>query len=203
MADFPDWTRLFYLSGVAITIPINIESSDIILPVSIDAATATVDVNLTASDITVDINIAGSDITVNVNLHAQTANIDIDFADQSIAVFDAAKWFAHEADQVFIYGSASCISGGVVQTLSYTVPSGKTFFIAFMAAAVSGGGTFHILGRLEQNGSVVFIISGEGGAHAPVDVPFRFTAGQVITFDVANYHTATRTVHGNIGGWLE
>lgn len=44
--DYPDWTRLFYLTGTSITIPISIEASDVTIPVSIDASSVTLNVSL-------------------------------------------------------------------------------------------------------------------------------------------------------------
>jgi len=201
MPDFPDWTRLFWLFGTSITIPINIEASDITLPVSIDAATAVVGVNIEASDVTLPISIDAATVTLDVNLATQDANIEITFADQSVAVFDAAKWFAHQAAQWTVY-SQSNLGDTANLTASRVVPTGKVAFIlgaaiGYAAAAVS----LNIYWTVQIVGTPVATGGFNNGGAVIFDVPFRATAGQTIYLYVWNYSGATKMTAGSIWGY--
>ena len=203
MNDYPDWTRLFYLTGTAITIPINIESSDITLEVNI-ASAVTLDVDITAASVgQLDINLAAAAITLNVNLAAQSANIDISFADQAVAVFDAAKWFAHTAAQWTISASGVAAANASLTAIR-VVPVGKTAYVAGLAGGYYDGGVgttiFFVL--YVAGGAVMFVGANTGGGLI-FDVPFRGTAGQNIIAQVTNYSAGNRSVAVCCWGWDE
>jgi len=201
--DYPDWTRLFYLVGTSITIPINIEASDIILPVSIDAATAQVDVNLAASDITVSINIAASDITLDVNIAAQVANIEFEFADQSVAVFDAAKWFAHEAQQVFMLGGATLNDGAFGVTATRLVAGATAYFVTWLGGGVNYTGGVHVVLVLRIDTVEVLRFDGVGGHGTPLDTPIRVEVGERVDLYMTHYSGAQAYCVGSFGGYDE
>jgi len=159
MADYPDWTRLFQLAGTEITIPINIETSDVTIPISIVAATATVDVNLAA----------------------QVANITFEFADQSVAVFDAAKWFAHEAAQFFVTGSDDVGDNSTAVLATRAVPGNRVSYIAGYGFGLIEAATPNAVhGYLYIDEAVIITSGSHRGSGFIFDTPLRATAGQVV-----------------------
>jgi len=181
MSDYPDWTRLFYLTGTDIVIPISIDAATVTLPVSIDAATVTIDVALVASDVTLPVSIDAATVTLDVNLTAATATIDINFSDQSVAVFDAAKWFAHNAQQQFIIGSGSVPNNGSVSSASRTIPAGKVMFVTGMAYNLEcSTATPRSSGLILDVDGVRYGVYGSiAGGGLVFDTPLRLTAGQL------------------------
>lgn len=182
MNDYPDHTRLFHLVGTSITIPINIEASDVTLDVNLAATEIALSVLFLGQWIDLEVNIVASDVTLDVNIESQDANITINFSDQSVAVFDAAKWFAHQAAQLFVHGLANVPQNSELRAIQYTVPAGKNLFVvglgyrtepltAVMYASgldIRIGATKHV-----EVGSVA-------GAAVIFDTPVRFTTGQVV-----------------------
>jgi hypothetical protein len=165
-ADYPDWTRLFYLTGTAITIPINIETSTV----------------------TLDVNLVGSDIDLNVNITAATVTLDINFTDQAVAVFDAAKWFAHNAQQVSVMGGSQVLDNSGAYVGTRTVPNGKTFFIGGVGWGINATSlpkACHAV--LEIQGTEVVRGGSSVGGGIIFDVPFRATAGQIVKLLVLQY----------------
>lgn len=158
--DYPDWERGIRLVGSDITLQINIETSSITLP----------------------INIIASEITLDVNIAAQAANIAFEFADQSVAVFDAAKWFAHQAQHVYVYGAATIVDDYFGVVCSYAVPAGKNFFIAGMSyGATLGSYTPTAMSCWIQTDTNKHVNLGSYRGHGIVfDTPLRFPAGTVI-----------------------
>jgi len=167
MADYPDWTRLFQLAGTKITIPINIEGSDVELSVSIDAITADLEVTITAAEVTLDIN----------------------FLDQSVAVFDANQWFALQAQQVFLQGSGSVADNAQTALVSRTVPTGRTFFITGIAYSCQppSAGPLAMEGALVVGGSIVAGLGSYRGLGVAFDTPVRATAGQAVSVNVGQW----------------
>jgi len=205
MGDYPDWTRLFQLAGTDITIPINIEASDVTLPVSIDAATALVKVEIAVVSAIIPIRITASTVTLDVNIESQDANIAFTFADQSVAVFDAAKWFAHEADQVFVSGTTTGTIGGTAAPCTRTVPAGKVFYICGFSY-VNREGTVRnaIEAYIAIAGTTAIFTGSSRGAAVIIDVPLRATAGQVVTLTTEVYGGAgVYPVGGAFWGWDE
>ena len=179
MADYPDWIRLFYLVGTAITIPINIESSDI----------------------TLNVNLVGSDIDLDVNIAAAAVTLDINFLDQSVAVFDANQWYALQALQVGVTGSASVNDGDSGIIASRTVPTGKVFFITGMGGAAWWAGDSTIILNLNIAGSTILGAGGQRGQSLTFDTPMRATAGQLVTLALSQYSGAARTCFGSLWGY--
>jgi len=201
--DYPDWMRAFYLYGVEITIPINIESSDITLPISIDAVTAELSFTLHASDITLPISLDAVNVTLDVNIESQDANITFEFADQSVAVFDAAKWFAHQGSQWAIFSEASKAATAQL-TVSRTVPANKVGYLLGIGVGYFGvPAAFNIYWSISVAGSVVAVGGFSYGGTVILDVPFRATAGQVLTIIVSNWSGATIAVGGSFWGYDE
>jgi len=182
VADYPDWTRLFYLVGTAITIPINIKTSEV-----------TLDVKLTASDVQLDVNIVAAAVT-----------LDFNFADQSVAVFDAAKWFAHQAAQWSVVDNPANVPAGDPCVISRIVPAGKVAFIEGVAAGYDAAvGVVNIAWDLK-----VFLnfVAGGGfcnGGALVFDVPLRATAAQGIYFRAFNWSGAVRNMRLSIWGYDE
>jgi len=184
MPDLPDWYQGFQLVGSDITINVNIEASDVTLPISIDAATATIDVNLESQDV----------------------NIDFNFADQAVAVFDAAKWFAHEADQVFNNGSATITEASWGAVIDYTVPTGKVFYAVGVANTGPSfdGEIYSCQGYITIGGTTVHYLGNKAGAGLPLDTPLRATAGQHVILYLRYWGvSATGTMYGSIWGYTE
>lgn len=223
--DYPDHTRLFHLVGTEITIPINIEASEVTIPVSIDAAPATVNINLSdispgvtlnvaiqtsvtlnvavASSVTLNVAIQSSAVTINVAIASAAVTLNISFSDQSVAVFDAAKWFAHKAQQVFVDGSGTIGSGSGGLAASRTVPAGRTYFVTFLTWACEGTGSFHVMARLAVAGPFIISSAGSGGGVAIFDTPVRAVAGQAVTLYVTQWSGSERTIRGSFGGYDE
>lgn len=186
MPDYPDWQRAYRLVGVDVTVPISIDAVTVTLNVDIVAQTVgNISVNLAASAITLNVNLAASSITLNVNLSSQTANINISFEDQSVAVFDAAKWFAHNAQHIFVNATAS-VSLGVETTLaSRTVPTGKTMFIIGFSVGSRAEPPINTLDAFVKIDTVATAAcGGDVGLGFILDTPVRATAGQVVALRV-------------------
>jgi hypothetical protein len=182
MPDYPDWQQIFRLVGSDITINVNIKASGVTLPISIDAVTADLEVTVTAVDATIDIN----------------------FTDQSVAVFDAAKWFAHNADQIFVTSQDSINANSGKSIVTRTVPTGKTFFIAGFAWGSDGfaaiTGTY---GVLVLDGSPLVLTASLRGDAVIFDVPIRATTGQVIGVTVGNVSGSSAGYRASLWGWDE
>ena len=183
MADFPDWTRLFWLYGTSITLPINIESSDVVLGVSIDAVTADLDVTITAAEVTLAIN----------------------FSDQSVAVWGAAAWFSRQGEQVSYGGFENADDATVTTMSSRTVPSGKTHYIAGFAWGLADNASpTYVYGMLEIKGVAVVMFSSQVGNSVTLDVPMRALAGELVRIRVKHEGTGgTQKCMGSCWGWDE
>jgi hypothetical protein len=206
MPDYPDWTRLFYLTGTAITIPINIEASEVALDVKITGSTAILTVTVQAVLSMVNVQILSSVVTLDVNIESQTANIDFNFADQSVAVFDAAKWFAHQATQVFLTGIYGVADNTCQTIIDYTVPAGKNLYIvgASYATAVGGDPPKSTKLELAVASTIVLYLGDIVGAGIPLDTPIRATAGQQVLVALCQYASGgTKYMYGGIWGYLE
>lgn len=203
--DYPDWTRLFHLVGTDITIPINITASDVTLNVNLVATEVALDVTITAVDVTLPVSIDAVTVTLDVNVVAQAANFTIEFADQSVAVFDAAKWFAHNAAQVFVTGYASVVKDASATVCSRLVPAGKVFFIAGCGYAVYGMGALpwgsYIL--LQVAAPVIGRWGSITGLAVIFDVPIRAVAGETVYCTLTNGGPNTATMCGEFWGWDE
>ena len=193
--DYPDWTRLFHLVGTDITIPINIEASAVTLPISIDAATITLDVNLVATEVTMPVSIDAAAVTIDVNLTASTVTIDINFSDQSVAVFDAAKWFAHQAQQIFIYGTATVNNNMMGTVCARNVPGDKTFFITGVGYGMAATALpYSSLAILTIANVETTVIGGRVGAGIAFDTPLRVAAGTAISLVVGHWGSGANLV---------
>jgi len=203
MADFPDWTRLFQLAGTEITIPINIEASDVTLPVSIDAATVTLNIKVVDSSIQLPVSIQSSSVTMYVSIRSSVVTIDMNFTDQSVAVFDAAKWFAHEAAQISVWGYGNALDNSSVQVASRAVPANTTYFIT----GIGGGAWINtdcvVRVSLVIASSVVALLMGRAGANATFDTPMRATTGQTVYVLIDQLSGAERTCYGCQWGYDE
>lgn len=202
-SDYPDWTRLFYLTGTTITIPISIQAANVTIPISIQSSAVWLPVVISASMVTVNIRISSSAVTLNVNIESQTAYIDFNFADQSVAVFDAAKWFAHNAAQWGVTGGGS-IGSGSYTTISRVVPAGKVGFLCGLGCGYLVAGAdvnIFVVGNIA--GSDVTGVGFNTGGALIFDTPFRATAGQTIAIYVYNFSAATKVTIGSIWGYDE
>lgn len=183
MPDLPDWYQGFQLVGSDITINVNIEATDVTLPISLDAAT----------------------VTLDVNIESQDANITFTFADQSVAVFDAAKWFAHEADQVFVTGYDDIAVDAATAVCTREVPAGKVFYIAGAGYAVYGMGALPYGSYLliQIAATVIGRWGSIAGTAIIFDVPIRATAGQTVWCTLCNGGPNEATFCGEFWGWDE
>lgn len=159
-ADYPDYIRLFFLVGTTITIPINIESSDIILPISIDAATAQVDINIAAAAVMIDFN----------------------FADQSVAVFDAAKWFAHDEKSVVVWGQDDVLDNNNEMVASRVVPEDKVFYLCGVAYGMKcpTAAPKSTYALITYDGVPFITLGSAAGTGMIFDVPLRYVAGVTV-----------------------
>lgn len=179
MADYPDWTRLFYLVGTAITIPINIETSTV----------------------TLDVNLVGSDIDLNVNIAAAAVTLDINFLDQSVAVFDANQWYALQAAQIGLTGSANVTSGNTGYPASRTVPDGKIFFITGIAGVVRVDTNYLVELGLVIASIFVAYSGGRSGQSILFHTPMRATAGQLVQVAVFQASGSSQTCDASMWGY--
>ncbi|OGO08505.1 MAG: hypothetical protein A2Y61_03980 [Chloroflexi bacterium RBG_13_60_13] len=206
MGDYPDWTRLFYLTGTDITIPISIDAVTVILPISIDAVTVTLDINIVASDITMPVSIEASTVTLDVSISAATVTIDINFSDQSVAVFDAAKWFAHQAQQYVFVGTGNAADDGGVLLATYTVAAGKNFYVCGLSYGIqdADGAPKYMMARIDRAATDILYAGSAVGGFLILDMPLRFVAGQTINYRVWQYGSGfTLTLGGAFWGYLE
>jgi hypothetical protein len=115
MGDYPDWTRLFFLTGTSITLDINITGVDVTMPVSIEASTVTLDVSISAATVTVNIN----------------------FSDQSVAVLDIFSWASQQGTDKFWYSVVQAPTGVHTYLNLYTVPTGKALYVDHLSVTNS------------------------------------------------------------------
>lgn len=190
------------LAASAITLNVNIAASAVTLNVNLSSQSAfNLDVNIAASAITLNVNLSSSSITLNVNLTSQSVNINIDFADQSVAVFDAAKWFAKQAVQVFIFGTATVNANSAANVATRTVPAGKTFFIVGVSMAIQDTAAYNNFRVGIVIGVTVVQAWGSlAGGSIILDTPIRATAGQTVNCSVRNNH-ATNNIAVIAGFW--
>ena len=182
MPDYPDWQQIFRLVGSDITINVNIEASAVTLPVNITGA-ITLDVDITAQSVgNLSVNLAASAITLNVNLAAQSANISISFADQSVAVFDAAKWFAHQAQQIYLNGTVYLENNHTGIAITRTVPAGKVFFITGVGCVADAASAIpeSTSVQIRVDAAIMVRLGSVAGLGVIFDTPIRVTAGKVV-----------------------
>ena len=180
MPDLPDWYQGFQLVGSDITINVNIKASDVILPISIASA-----------------------ITLDVNLVAQEANITISFADQSVAVFDAAKWFAHEAQQVYVMGASTVPDGSFGVTATRAVSGGRTYFVTWIGGGVNFTGGVHVALVLRIDTVELLRVDGVGGQGVTFDTPVRVENGETVDVLVGQWAGEQAYCVASIGGYDE
>lgn len=184
MTDRPDWESGIYIVGVGITLPITIEAAEVTLPVNIEASEVTLDINITASDI--DINIV--------------------FTDQSVAVFDAAAWFAHQAAQVSVEGNATANVNTLTEVIDRVVPTGKVFMVGGMGYGVldTDGGVYSCFALLDIATVDVMSMYSFKGHALTFNVPFRATAGQHVRVYASHHGTAgSRSLVASFWGYDE
>lgn len=179
MPDYPDWQQIFRLVGSDITINVNIEASAATLPVSIDAATVALDVTIAAAEVA----------------------LDIVFTDQSIAVFDANQWYALQAQQVAVQGTANINAGSTGYPASRTVPTGKTFFITGIGGAVFASVDSTIMVQLVIAGVFGVIIGGQRGTGIAFDTPMRATEGQLVQVALSQQSAAQQSCYASMWGY--
>lgn len=203
MPDYPDYTQLFRLVGSDITLNINIESSGITLPVAINASTVALDVNITSS-VQLNVNIASSDITLNVNITASTVTLNISFTGQVDAVYIASQWWSKQAQEQYLYGTASSqASGSAADVVTYTVPTGKTLFLTAFGAYVAVNDANCIAYLNNWTDGIVFAATGgQGGCGMSFDTPARITAGKTLKLWVAHYAGTPQFLRGFCNGYL-
>lgn len=205
-ADYPDWQRAFRIVGTEITIPINITASAVTLPVSIQSAATFLNVKIIANLVTSNVSIVSSYVTLNVNIAAADVTININFSDQSVAVFDAAKWFAHQAQQICVGGSDSVANNDGEVMVTRAVPAGKVFFVCGLAYSIAATTATPRSTEANLRCNVVLIATLGGGVGGGLifDTPLRFTAGQVVDLKCWQYGSdATLTMYGTIWGYDE
>jgi len=203
MPDFPDYTRLFHLVGTEITIPINIEASDVTLDVNIASADVRLLVTITSTWAALDVNIEAADVTLDVSITASEVTIDFNFADQSVAVFDAAKWFAHEAQQVFVAGSGSQSSGSWELVASREVPGDRSYFLTVVCIGYSGAVNANVQFYLVIGGTAVIRSGGVNGKGLQFDTPIRLDGAAYVELYGCQWSGDAATVVGAFGGYDE
>jgi len=206
MSDYPDWTRLFHLVGTDITIPINIEASDVTIPVSVETVNTVIKTWIWAQLVVLDVNLKASEVTIDINIAAAAVTININFSDQSVAVFDAAKWFAHNAQQVYLYGVQSVAPNGGADIITYTVPPSKEFYADGLAFSVEASTSAPVAcnGWIKLGGVLIMTLGSRAGGGLAMDTPIRATAGQSIVMRVAWFGAGdNQAVMGTLWGYLE
>jgi hypothetical protein len=190
--DAPDWST-----------PVQITSSNVTLPISIEATNVTLNVAITAASATVNVNIASSSATINVSLIASSVTVNISITGQTISVNDHAQYNVTQGNQKTLTGSASAPNGTQVQCLTYTVTSGKTYYIYGMTfgwygvsvAPYNGWGALFINGVPAVTG-----VSAVGNTITLVQ-PLRATSGVVIHADVQPFFPGGGNIIGYCAVW--
>jgi hypothetical protein len=122
---------------------------------------------------------------------------------QLTAVFDAAKWYAHESLQLFVYGWLARSSGSPGIVAVRTVPAGKTYFVTCVSGAVAVDGGANVLLDLQVQTVSRIVMGGVGGNGMPFDTPIRVEAGETVRLLVTHFGTGSQVVHGAFGGYDE
>lgn len=181
MTDYPDWQQVFRLVASEITLDFKLVESDITLNVNIESA-----------------------VTINVDITAQTVgNIAFKFSDQSVAVFDAAKWFAHNAQEIAVTGSETLSSGATDTIASRTVPGGSTFFLSGITYAIPHEAAAPIYMYFKIAGANIILAGALVGGSIVFDTPLRATTGQLVEVRCRNGHSGDAVVVAGMWGYDE
>lgn len=152
------------------------------------------------------VRIVGSDITLQVNIEAITATLNIIFSDQSVAVFDAAKWFAHQAQQIFVTGTVTVDEDGWTLMCDRLVPENREFYINGLTYGLLStlGVPTHMWAALWKDPAAIVATGSYIGDNLIFDVPLRVIAGETIELLVGQYGAGgTRICHGSFWGYDE
>ncbi|MBA7613439.1 hypothetical protein ES703_20688 [subsurface metagenome] len=156
------------------------------------------------SSLNLDINIVAQEIeALKINITAAEITINMSFTDQSVAVFDAAKWFAHQAAQVFVLGSDSADPGVFVAVATRVVTGGTKYFMTVASGGYNGTANAHVAGYLDAGGTTVMRFDGTNGFDATFDTPIRADGAIVVTLYMAQWSEANAQMVGGFGGYDE
>ena len=187
------------IAASAVTLNINIQSSEIAL-----------NVNIAASKVTLPINIKSSEIALNVNISAQSiGNLTIDIQAQSVGVYLQPEWAAKQGIDKNIRGLANDEGWGGSLKVAYTVPEGKTLYITLVTAG--GRANEEANGSKIQNIRVVlfnqttetFVLetAGEGGVVVPLAKPVVVGEEEEINLFAYSYAAHNSNLYGTIMGY--
>ena len=197
------------------TFPVALTMADIMMPVDIQAQYANLTVDIVAQTIgnlaidikaqtlsQLNVNIAASAITLNVSVTG-TANISINA--QTVGVSVQGEWQVEEGHWKAIYGSYDATADSTWRQLfTYTVPTGKTFYIYGVsgalyayAASTKWGCNF----RLIIAGTVYNYLGGQYGATTVLGAPFKAAASQNIGMDGIHFSDTDGHLRGAIWGY--
>jgi len=180
-------------------LPISHSRADIKVPMDIQKQTLSqLDIKIVAAEATVTLNVAVSG-TAQVNLYAQ-----------SIGLYLKADWEVKEGNaKWFRILSYSASDFGESNSGNYTVPTGKTLYINYVAALSKCG---FVADAEEQNPVAVyfdvdsatkFALGGLIGCGMSFVVPFKVTAGQVFLYSIRNLADHQTYLTLTVGGYEE
>jgi|GEM_PF-4598162 len=180
-----------------------VQSGDWSINIESVSAGVTFNVNITGSTATLDINITGSTATLDVNITGQTENVNIDIKAQSVAIKGLTDWAAENAQDIDLWGSATCPTATDTWVIDYTVPSGKTLLIYNWGAA-SADGDCQLNGYIHDHtaGQNLALGGGTRGFSVALNKPIRVASGHEILVYVRQDSGAYRTIAAHLGGVL-
>jgi len=193
--DYPDWTTLIHLIGADIMMPIDIQGAYIMMPVDIQAQYLTLEIDIVAQTIgNIDVNLAAADVeSINVDIAAQTiGDITVSIDAQNIGISLQPNWQIGQGHGKSWALTGSTLAVGGTASDSYEVPAGKALYITEVTlacyATTEATRDTQTLGAVSIGG---FYLGGNGGCHANLSTPIKYSAEETATFYVRNhsYHT--------------
>jgi len=211
--DYPDWTRLIQLIGSNIMLPIDIQASYVMIPVDIQAQYVTLDIDIvaqTVGNIGIDIK-AASVGNIGIDIKANTlGNLTIDIEAQSIAVYAGAEWNVKAGDGKTLVVSGTGYTFGSSGYVSYTVPTGKTFYITYMSfnifAAAAENAELNQMGTCylynQTDSADIAFIGGNGGASVSFPAPHLVAADKEVRLNIGCKANHECNMNASCGGYV-
>lgn len=214
MTDYPDHTQTTDIIAQTIA-NLNVDIvAQTLANLSIDIAAQTLAqlaIDIAAQSVgNLDVDLKAQSVgNIDIDINAQSlGDVEMEFNAQAIGVKIEAEWEAHQGNDKVVEFNLANIYDGDENNDTYTVPTGKTFYMTWLTAAwyndSSADRPNTCIGymNIEVSGTDYIYHGGNGGAGMTFPTPIPFAAGEVIEHRIYNY--SGNQVDGRIasGGYL-
>jgi len=198
--DYPDWTESMQLTGTEIYLPVNIQGASVTLPVNVTAVTiGIISVDIVAQTIgNIAVNIAASAVTINMDIKAQ-----------SVAIKIQAEWSVQAGQHKFFRNTGSNVATGIGCEWTYTVPTGKTFYITHFGGSIYGTAAAdrdkdqicYMRVKNDTTTTTLAEVGGHGGGGMVLPTPIKIPAGQTVSYGLWNFSNHNCEIFFTLGGY--